>query len=196
MRAFLLTGRAGQAAQAAQAVMGPVEPAGPAARAAAGASSGNVVITQTGSGVIDTAGDGIRVEAVGEIDITNAGDIFGGTAGIFAQSDVDIDIINSAGGLIDTDTGFAIDTVGAGTTVTSAGTIIGAVDLTDNDDLMAIPPAAPGMPGHSTSDFRLGAEYGDQCRDDPGRWRHDLQQSGDLQPITPAARWCMTGGLF
>src|SRR4029453_16394611 len=106
----------------------------------------------------DAAGDGIRVEAVGEIDITNAGDILGGTSGIFAQSDVDIDIINQAGGLIDTDTGFAIDTVGAATTITSAGTIIGGVDLTDNADDMTI--ASGGLWGAraSTSEFGLGAD--------------------------------------
>ena len=60
--------------------------------------------------------------------------------------------------MIDTDTGFAIDTVGAATTITSAGTIIGGVDLTDNADVMTISAGGTWDARASTSDFRLGAD--------------------------------------
>ena len=124
----------------------------------AGVASGDVFITQTATGVIDTAGDAIHVEAVGQIEVTNSGDVLGGTNGIFAQSDADIDIFNLAGGLIDTDTGFAIDTVGAATRILSAGTIIGGMDLTDNDDVTEIQAGGIWDARSSTSDFRLGAD--------------------------------------
>jgi outer membrane autotransporter protein len=74
---------------------------------------------------------------------------------VFAQSPVDIDIDNS--GFLSADSLFAIDTVGAGTSVVNTGQIVGFIDLTDNAD--NVENLDDGLfDARLTSDFRGGAD--------------------------------------
>lgn len=120
-----------------------------------GLADGDVFITQSATGSIDASGDGVRVEAVGTIEINNIGDISGTTHGIFASSLVDIDIINGVTGFITSGNSFAIDAVGASAEISNAGQLRGFVDLTANGDTVT----NSGLwDARLTSDFGAGAD--------------------------------------
>ncbi|MCY7270591.1 MAG: autotransporter domain-containing protein, partial [Sphingomonas bacterium] len=122
---------------------------------AIGIADGDVFITNTAAGNIDAAADGARVEAVGTIDINNAGDISGATHGIFASSLVDIDITNAVTGFITSGNLFAIDAVGASAEISNAGRLRGFVDLTANGDTVI----NTGLwDARLTSDFGAGTD--------------------------------------
>ncbi|MCY7338500.1 MAG: autotransporter domain-containing protein, partial [Sphingomonas bacterium] len=122
---------------------------------AVGIADGDVFITNTAAGNIDAAADGAHVEAAGTIDINNAGDISGGTHGIFASSLVDIDITNAVSGFITSSNLFAIDAVGASAEISNAGQLRGYVDLTANGDTVT----NTGLwDARLTSDFGAGVD--------------------------------------
>ena len=122
---------------------------------AIGLADGDVFITNTAAGNIDAAADGAHIEATGTIDINNAGDISGGTHGIFALSLIDIDITNGVTGFITSGNLFAIDAVGASAEISNAGQLRGYVDLTANGDTVT----NSGLwDARLTSDFGAGAD--------------------------------------
>ena len=102
-----------------------------------GTGGGGGAITIENFGSIDTAGQGIHAEAIGPagtnpISITNSGSVLGGPTGIFASGPTSISIVNS--GFVSDRELFAIDTVGASTTIDNSGTVLGFIDLTDSND--------------------------------------------------------------
>src|SRR5262249_42067007 len=69
------------------------------------------------------------------VTVTNSGTLFGGTIGVFSNTNTSTTINNS--GLMTASSLLAIDTVGASTAITNSGPrgiIRGFVDLTDNAD--------------------------------------------------------------
>lgn len=96
--------------------------------------SGDIAITVDGD--ITAAVDAVKADTGGAIDVTVAAgaDVFGGSNGLELTSGTGTTITNN--GVIDAGVGAAIDVDGAAAAIDNNGRIVGAVDLTDNDDTL------------------------------------------------------------